>query len=67
MDQITIPVWEKSNLTLEEGSQYYNIGVNKLREITDQPECNPYILWVGRKRLIKRVPFEEYLHSSYSV
>ena len=28
-----VPIWEKSNLTLEEAAAYYGIGVNKLREL----------------------------------
>lgn len=27
----TIPLWEKSNLTLEEAAAYSGIGINKLR------------------------------------
>lgn len=32
----TIPIWEKTNLTLEEAAAYSNIGINKLREITNE-------------------------------
>ena len=28
-----VPIWEKSNLTLEEAAAYYGIGIGKLREI----------------------------------
>ena len=28
-----VPIWEKSNLTLEEAAAYSGIGINKLREI----------------------------------
>ena len=31
-----IPIWEKHNLTLEEAAAYYNIGVGKLRELTNE-------------------------------
>lgn len=57
---------EKALLTLEEASTYFNIGVCKLRELTNDDNC-PYVLWNGSKRLIKRKPFEEFLYSSYSV
>ena len=30
-----IPIWEKSNLSLEEAAAYSGIGINKLREITN--------------------------------
>ena len=28
-----VPIWEKSNLSLEEAAAYSGIGVNKLREL----------------------------------
>ena len=62
-----IPVWQKSNLTLEEAAAYFNIGINKLRQMTDTKECEKYVLWVGNRRLIKRIPFESYLQSEYSL
>lgn len=61
-----IPIWEKSNLTLEEAAVYFNIGVNTLRRLTKNENC-PYVLWVGSKCLIKRVCFEEYLQKAFSI
>ncbi|SDY16448.1 DNA binding domain-containing protein, excisionase family [Ruminococcaceae bacterium YAD3003] len=61
-----VPIYEKSNLTLEEAAAYFNIGVNKLRELTDDDKC-PFVLWVGSKRLIKRVQFEVWLTKTYSI
>jgi excisionase family DNA binding protein len=61
-----IPIWGKSNLTLEEAAMYFNIGVNKLREISNDDGC-PFVLWVGGKRLIKRHCLEKYLESTYSI
>ena len=48
-----VPIYEKSNLTLEEAAAYFNIGINKIREISDSDKCT-FVLWVGNKRLIKR-------------
>ena len=31
-----VPIWEKSNLTIEEAAAYFNIGMAKLRELTDK-------------------------------
>lgn len=62
-----IPIWQKANLTLEEAAAYYNIGINKLRQITDRKECEKYVLWGGTRRLIKRLPFEIYLQGEYSI
>ena len=61
-----VPIYEKSNLTLEEAAAYFNIGVNKLREISDDDRC-PFVLWVGNKRLIKRKQLEEYLSKMFSL
>jgi hypothetical protein len=61
-----VPVWEKAALTLEEAAAYSNVGVNRLREISDAENCN-FVLWVGKKRLIKRKLFEAFLEKSYSI
>ena len=55
-----VPIWEKSNLTLEEAAAYSGIGINKLREITNERGCN-FVLFVGTKRLIKRRLLDAYL------
>ena len=55
-----VPIWHKANLTLEEAAAYSGIGINKLREITNRKDCH-CVLFIGRKRLIKRQQFEEYL------
>ena len=59
---LTVPIWEKANLSLEEAAAYYGIGINRIRALTDTDDC-PYVLWVGNKRLIKRKAFEEYLET----
>lgn len=61
-----VPIWEKSNLTLEEAAAYFNIGQNKLRELTNDKNCS-FVIWVGTKRLIKRLKLEEYLAKAYSI
>jgi len=66
MAKITVPVWEKQNLTLEEAAAYFGIGINKLREITNQRDCK-FVIFCGTKRLIKRVLCQEYLNSQYSI
>jgi len=54
-----IPIWKKLNLTLEEASMYSGIGMHRLRELTESPECN-FVLMKGTHRLIKRKQFEEF-------
>ena len=55
---------DKPTLTIEEASALYNIGEHKLREISDADNCN-FVLYVGRKRLIKRKQFDEYIAKSF--
>ncbi len=61
-----IPIWEKSNLTLEEAAAYSGIGINKLRQLTDDDNCE-FVLWIGTKRLIKRRKFDEYIEKLYAL
>ena len=61
-----IALSQKSLLTLEEASAYFNIGVCKIRELTNDENC-PYVLWNGNKRLIKRQLLEEHLNRLYSI
>jgi excisionase family DNA binding protein len=61
-----VPIWEKANLTLEEASAYSGIGINKLRELSDEKNCT-FVLWNGSKRLIKRRVLDDYLEKAYSI
>lgn len=61
-----VPIWEKSNLTLEEAAAYSGIGTAKLRQLTDEENCN-FVLWNGNKRLIKRKLLDKYLESEFSI
>lgn len=58
-----VPIWEKANLTIEEAAEYSNIGICKLNEISKDPKCT-FVLYVGRKKLIKRKEFEKFLNNT---
>ena len=45
---------------MEEAAAYFGIGINKLREMTNEDNC-PFVLWNGSKRMIKRKAFEKFL------
>ena len=45
-----VPVWERITISLEEAAAYSGIGVRKLRDMTDKPECN-YVIWVGNRSM----------------
>ena len=62
-----VQICDKALLTLKEAAAYFHIGINKLRDMTNQKCCEPYVLFKGRTRLIKRVPFEDYLNAQFSI
>lgn len=61
-----VPIWEKSNLTVEEAAAYSGIGVNKIKDLSNDEKC-PFVLWIGKKRLIKRKRFDTYIENQYSI
>ena len=66
MNKKKVPIWEKSNLTLEEAAAYSGIGINKLRDLSNREDCE-FVLWVGSKRLIKRRLLDEFLERCFSI
>ena len=55
-----VPIWEKHLLTIDEAALYTNIGQNKMSALLRKPSCT-FVLYVGKKRLVKRKEFEKYL------
>ena len=56
----TTPTHLKMTLTIKEAAEYSNIGINKIDSMLRTPNC-PFVLFVGAKKLVKRVEFEEYI------
>ncbi len=61
-----VPLWHKSNLTIEEAAAYSGIGIGKLYDMTSCEDC-PFVLWIGNRRLIKRQVFDEYIEKTYVI
>ena len=61
-----VPVYKKAMLTLEEASVYTGIGVNKLRTMTNEPDCD-YVAWIGTRRVLKREKLKAFLEQAYYV
>ncbi len=59
----TIPISEKIALTVKEASEYSNIGINRLEELLKDPRCK-FVLYVGKKKLVKRKEFEQFVSES---
>lgn len=65
-ETLRVEIKDKLNLTIEEAAAYSNIGVNKLRSMADEPSC-PFVLYIGKRRVIKRKEFERYLEKAVQV
>lgn len=61
-----VPIWEKSNSTIEEAAEYSNIDQNKISNLLKEPRC-PFVLYVGTKKLVKRRGFERFLSESIEI
>lgn len=62
-----IPVWEKLNITIEEAANYSGIGIQKIRELMKEKDCD-FVLKIGsKKNLIKRAKFEKYIMSHEAI
>lgn len=56
---VTIPIWERYTLSIEEAAAYFRIGENKLRKIVSENKDADYLLWNGNRPQIKRKKFEQ--------
>ena len=63
---LDISLSEKCLLTLDEAAKYTGIGVNKLREISNDEDCD-FILWNGSRRMFKKEKLKNYLYGAYSI
>lgn len=55
-----IPIYRKMALTIREAAEYSNIGINKIDMMLKQPGC-PFVLYIGKRKLVKREEFEKYI------
>ena len=61
-----IPVWKKVTITKEEAASYSHIGLNKLEELLKIPNCS-FVFYVGKKKLIKRKEFEDFIATNVEI
>jgi len=62
----SVPISQKAALTIREAAELSNIGINRIESMLKESGCS-FCLRVGRKRLVKRQAFEEYLNSTFCV
>ena len=57
-----VPIHLKMLLSIREAAEYSNIGINKIDSMLRKPNC-PFVLFVGTKKLVKRVEFEKFMEN----
>ena len=57
---------QKYTLTIEEAAEYSNIGQNRISNLLKNPRCS-FVLHVGKKKLVKRKEFEDFLSRSVEI
>jgi excisionase family DNA binding protein len=62
----TVPIHQKVTMTIHEAAAYSNIGINKIDSMLRTPNC-PFVLFVGKKKLVKRKEFEEFISSKLTI
>lgn len=61
-----IPIYQKMALTIREAAEYSNIGINKIDDMLKQPGC-PFVLYIGKRKLVKRKEFESYISGKVAI
>lgn len=56
-----LPIDRKMLLFIRETAEYSNICINKIDSLLRKPNC-PFVLFVGTKKLVKRVAFEDFIN-----
>ena len=64
--KVNVPIYEKAALTIEEAAEYSNIGQNRLIVLLKEPRCT-FVLYVGKKKLVKRREFEQFISRSVQI
>ena len=55
-----VPLWRRLTLSVMEASVYSGISRKKLARLADEPNCN-FVMWVGKKKMIKREKLDEFI------
>ena len=56
-----IPFWERYTLTVSEACRYFHIGDKKFRQILDDYPDADFLLMNGKRIMIKRKRFEQFI------
>ena len=61
-----ILIKDKVTFTVAEAAAYSNIGINKLESLLRDLRC-PFVLYVGKKKLVKRKEFEKFISDNVEI
>ena len=63
---LSVPIWEKYMLTVDEAVQYFGIGEKKIRNLISENNGTDlcFTIQIGNKSLINRRKFEEFLNQT---
>ena len=65
-NKFEIPIYKKLLLTKEEAAAYSHLGINKLEALLKVPNCS-FVIYVGKKKLIKRKEFEKFISENIEI
>lgn len=61
-----VSIYQKVTLTIKEAAEYSNIGINRIESLLRAPRC-PFVLYVGKKKLVKRKEFEKFISENIEI
>ena len=61
-----VPIYQKVTLTIKEAAEYSNIGINRIESLLRAPRC-PFVLYVGKKKLVKRKEIEKFISENIEI
>ncbi len=64
--KVFVPINEKYMLTIKEASEYFSIGVKKMRRLAEE-NVGRFAVYSGNRYLIIRTKFEKFIEESSAV
>ncbi len=66
MDNTNLPISEKYTLSIKEASEYFSIGIKKMRRLAEE-NVGRFSVYSGNRYLIIRSKFEKFIEESSAV
>lgn len=66
MDNTNLPISEKYTLSIKEASEYFSIGIKKMRRLAED-NVGRFSVYSGNRYLIIRSKFEKFIEESSAV